>query len=411
MATRVLWVTDEVPDAGRGGGSIRQYHMLKRVAEKVEVDLLLAGELTDTDLRDRLRKVVAFPRPASHMSSWGTGRVGTARRRIDNLATVLPGRPPSEVVLNRRVASELRTRLGNTSGYELVQVEHEHLGGLARSRGRDEARWAITLHNLLSVRLRQRAEVSVKPRVRRLWETDARRATAWEKRIAGNFDVSIVVSEEDARALPGRAVVVPNGVDLTRFRATPLPQKHRMIFSGSFNYEPNIDAATWLCEEILPIVRASIPDATLVLVGREADERVRRLGHRPGVETHFDVPDVVPLLESAGVAVVALRQGSGTRLKGLEAMSAGRPVVGTPIGLEGLHLEHGASALIAPTADGLARCVVELFENDETASRLAGAARAIAEGQFGWDGLAEFYLDQVLGAARRDVAAGSSSPR
>lgn len=405
MATRVLWVTDEVPDPGRGGGSIRQYQILKRVAEKVEVDLLLAGDLTDGDLRDRLRKVTTLPRPATHMSRWGTGRLGTARRRVDNLATALPGRPPSEVVLNRRVASALRRRLGDTSSYELVQVEHEHLGGLLRNGDRPHTSWAITLHNLLSVRLLQRAEVSVKPRVRRLWEADARRATSWEKKIAASFDVSIVVSEEDAHTLPGRPVVVPNGVDLQRFRATPLPREHRMIFSGSFNYEPNIDAAKWLGDEILPIVRTSIPDATLVLVGREADERVRSLGTRPGVETHFDVPDVVPLLESARVAVVALRQGSGTRLKALEAMSAGRPIAGTRIGLEGLHLDHGVSALVADTAEGLARAVVELFESDDTAARVAAGGRAIAESRFGWDALAESYLDQVLGAAPRDAAA------
>lgn len=408
MATRILWITDEVPDAGRGGGSIRQYHMLRRVAEKVEVDLLLAGELTDADLRDRLRKVVAFPRPASHLTKWGTGRLGTARRRVDNLTAVLPGRPPSEVVLNRKVASALRRRVGGTSGYELVQVEHEHLGGLVRGRAGGETRWAITLHNLLSVRLSQRAKVSIKPRVRRLWEADAQRALTWEKKIARDFDLTVVVSDEDARTLPDGAVVVPNGVDLTRFAATPLPPEHRMVFSGSFNYEPNIDAATWLCEDILPIVRTSVSDATLVLVGREPNERVRRLGGLPGVETHFDVTDVRPLLGSARVAVVALRQGSGTRLKALEAMSAGRPVAGTSIGLEGLRLEHGVSALVADTADGLARAVVDLFEDDDMATRLAGAARAIAETRFGWDAVAESYLDQVLGSARRHVAAGTT---
>lgn len=394
MPARVLWVTDEVPDAGRGGGSIRQYHLLKRVAERVEVDLLLAGELSDPDLRAGLRQIRTFPRPTDHMSLWGTGRLGTARRRVHNLATVLPGATPSEVVINRRISDSLKDLIGDTSAYDLVQVEHEHLAGvLPRHK---TTRWAMTLHNLLSVRSRQRASVSAKPRVQRLWEADARRADAWERRIVENFDLTVVVSDEDAAAL-GRAVVVPNGVDLERFGSTPLPTDHRMIFSGSFNYEPNIDAAAWLCQEILPVVRTDLPDATLLLVGREPDDRVRQLARLPGVQAEFDVPDVRPLLRSARIAIVPLRQGSGTRLKALEAMAAGRPIVGTTIGLEGLHLEHGVSALIGDTPDDLARATIALMTDHEAASKQAAAARSIAESHFGWDSLAELYLDAVLG--------------
>ena len=409
MPPRLLWVTDEVPDPGRGGGSIRQYHLLKRAAKQADVDLILAGELSDPELRGMLRSVRCIPRPPDPLSAWGSGPVGTARRRAHNLATILPGRAPSEVALNRRVVEALRRGIGDTSGYDLVQVEHEHLGGLLPLRR--SCRWAITLHNLLSVRFRQRAAVSTKPRVRRLWEADARQAEAWERRITSGYDLTIAVSDEDARVLGGAVAVVPNGVDLDLFRATALPSDPRLIFSASFNYEPNIDGATWLCEDILPRVRQQIPDARLLLVGREPDDRVRRLGRLPGVDAHFDVPAVRPLLESARVAVVPLRQGSGTRLKALEAMAAGRPVAGTEVGLEGLGLEDGVSACIAATADELALGVVRLLRDDVAAAALAAAARSLAEAEFGWDQLADRYLEWVLGPATSGVGAWSGRPR
>lgn len=395
----MLWVTDEVPDPGRGGGSIRQYHLLKRIAAHADVDLLLAGNLTDPDLRQLLRRVTCIPRPADHLSAWSERRMGTARRRAHNLATAIPGRPPSEVVVNQRVVLALRSHMGNGSGYDLAQVEHEHLAGLLPTRR--SGRWAITLHNLMSVRYRQRAAVSPRPRIRRLWEADARRAEAWERRIVRRYDLTIAVSDEDARDLAGPVAVVPNGVDLTRFRATPLPPGHKIIFSGSFNYEPNIDGATWLCDEVLPTVRQQMPEATLLLVGREPDDRVRALARRPGVEAHFDVPDVAPWLESARVAVVPLRQGSGTRLKALEAMAGGRPIAGTPVGLEGLGLEDGVSASIAEGAGSLAEALTHLLRDDATAARLAMAGRALAEERFGWDRLADVYLDRTLGGTPR----------
>ena len=396
MRPRLLWVTDEVPDAGRGGGSIRQYHLLRRVAAQVDVDLLLAGEPVDDELVSLLHKVETFERPPALGAHWNSaGRLSLARRRMNNLGSFLPGRPPSEVAINRPAVEGLRNHLVGKSGYDVVQVEHEHLAGVLPRDHED--RWSITLHNLMSVRFRQRSAVAGTSRVRRLWEADARRAETWERRILAGYDLTIVVSDEDAACLNGNVAVVPNGVDLERFQPTPLPREPRLMFSGSFNYEPNIDGATWLCQEILPQIRERVPGATAVLVGREPDDRVRRLGRIPGVETHFDVPDVRPFLQSARVAMVPLRQGSGTRLKALEAMAAGRPLAGTPVGLEGLGLSDGDSAVIGTTIEEIADRVAQLLIDDTAAGSVARQARRLVEDRFGWDHLAEVYLDKVLG--------------
>lgn len=390
MSLRLLWVTDELPDAGRGGGSIRQYNLLDRVSQHAEVDLLFVGDLSGVILPAGLQRVHSVSQYEPHRR---LQLRETTRRRLINLAAFVPHRPPTEIALVRAVADAARPLLLDTSQYDVVQIEHEHMASLLPERRRSS--WVITLHHLMSVRSRQRAAVANTERHRRLFEADARRAEEWEKWISSSYDLTIVVSDEDAACLEGSAAVIPNGVDLVKFSFEPLPTEPRMIFSGSFNYEPNIDGATWLCEEILPRVRAQVPDATAVLVGREPDDRVRRLARMAGVEAHFDVPDVTPLLNSARVALVTLRQGSGTRLKALEAMAAGRPVVGTSIGLEGLRVISGSTGCIADDAEGLAHATARLLSDESAASTMARAARRLVEDHFSWDRLADTYIERI----------------
>ena len=402
MSLRLLWVTDEIPDAGRGGGSIRQYHLLDRVARQVDVDLMFIGNLDGSHLPSGLREVKSISRPEPRIG-WPHA-LQTARRRLINAGAFVPHRPPTEIALVRSVAAAARPYLLDTSHYDVVQVEHEYMASVLPKDRRSS--WAITLHHLVSVRSRQRAAVASTARHRWLFEADARRADEWEAQICSSYDLTIVVSPEDAACLKRPAQVIPNGVDLSKFSFEPLPQDPRMIFSGSFNYEPNIDGATWLCEEILPLIRARVPDATVVLVGREPDRRVRRLASIPGVEAHFDVPDVTPLLMSARVALVTLRQGSGTRLKALEAMAAGRPVVGTAIGLEGLGVVNGSTGWIADDAHGLAEAATRLLLEESEASTMAAAARRLVEDHFGWDRLADSYLERIFAVRQGSGVAG-----
>ena len=387
MKPRLLWVTDEVPDPEFGGGSIRQYELLTRIADSAEIDLLLVGALRNGDLQQALRAVREIP-PVG-----GTLQPALVRRFLD-LRDVSLLRTPMEIRWARRTRESLSRELGDTNSYSLVQIEHEWFAPLLREDRRNP--WAITLHNLISVRARQGAAIAPKRRVRWLLENDARNAVRLERWISRSYDTTIAVSEFDAARLE-QAVVVPNGVDLDRFKPQPIPSQPRLLFSGSFNYEPNVDAASWFCREILPLVRQKVPDAKVALVGRQPDDRIRNLAGRSGVETHFDVPSLRPYLSAARVVVVPVRIGSGTRLKALEAMAAYRPLAGTSVGFEGLGLVQGVSAEIAADAKGLASGIVRLLTDDVYAERLAHAGRRLVEDHFSWDRIAEIYIEGVLG--------------
>lgn len=388
----MLWVTDEVPDAQLGGGSIRQFHLLKRLAERASVDLLLVGRLRDDRLRSSLRKVIELDRPEPS---------GTLRRWVTSRQAVWPGALPTEVALAKPLVTHLRLAAERLEEYDVVQIEHEWLAHLLRPRVAHRARWAITLHNLLSVRVEQQAALSSQRRTRWIQARDAKHGARFERAITADYDLTIVVSEADARALGGRALVVPNGVDLDLFRPSPLPAAPSLLFTASWSWAPNTEAAIWLCREVLPIVQAAVPETTVTLVGRQPNQSVGELAQLAGVDTHFDVPSVLPHLEAARVAVVPVRVGSGTRLKALEAMAAGRPLAGTAIGLEGLGLNDGVSAAVGDDAEDLAAQIIRLCRDDAYAHALSDAARSIAEHQFGWDQIASSYIDQLMGVVTR----------
>ena len=383
--TRLLWVTDEVPDLELGGGSIRQYQLLERIAGRFEVDLLLVGHLRSADLRARLGTVTELPAPEPHArwQQWLLGRQG-----------ILPGSPPSEIASSRRLIALLRQHLGDHERYELVNVEHEWLTPLLPSTRRNK--WVITFHNLLSARLGHLSALKGGAGKFAL-QRESRAALRYERAAAAAYDRTIVVSESDRVLLDERVAVVPNGVDLDRFAASELPTRPVLVFCGLFAWEANIDAAVWCCEEILPRVREEIPEVELLLVGRAPDPRVTALTGLPGVKGHFDVPSVVPYLEAARVALVPVRVGSGTRLKALEAMAAGRPLAGTSIGLDGLGLEDGISAAVADDPGELARRIVQLCRDESFARALAERALERAREHFGWDAVAQSYLGSVGG--------------
>ncbi len=193
--------------------------------------------------------------------------------------------------------------------------------------------------------------------------------------------------------------VVPNGADVGALAGLPLAagEPGNILFSGTLAYPPNADAAVWLATDVLPRVQSARPEATLTVVGRGAPPAVDALAAPDVLLTGF-VPEIEPYLESAQVYAAGLLSGAGTKLKVVEALAAGRPLVATSVAAEGIEIEHGVHALIADGPDAFAGAVVRLLEDRDLAERLAAAGRALVAETLSWN-----HAVDVLDAQLREI--------
>jgi glycosyltransferase involved in cell wall biosynthesis len=183
--------------------------------------------------------------------------------------------------------------------------------------------------------------------------------------------------------------VVPNGVDSNSFRKLPgkrviresynLGRDPVVVFVGNLDYPPNQEALQVLSSIIVPRVRREIPNAKFVIVGKNKGSL-----NLPGLIFTGFVNSVSDVLNIAQVAVAPLLHGSGTRLKILEYLSCGLPVVSTTVGAEGLAVRDGLDLFLEDNFEDFSRCVVNLLKDKGSALALGDRARALAETRYDW---------------------------
>lgn len=230
------------------------------------------------------------------------------------------------------------------------------------------------------------------------------------------FAACTVVSEPELARLrsafpayKGAATVVPNGVDVTYYRgAYGEPQPDTMIYSGAITYRANYDAVDFFGREIMPLIRARRPNAELLVTGKTGNLDIRPL-QRPGIRFLGYLPDVRPAVAQSWLSVIPLRLGGGTRLKMLESLALGTPVVSTEKGAEGLLLQPGRDFLCATTPDAFADAVVRLLSDGGLRATLsqAGQESVIA---YDWRAIGQ-SLCALIGRVARPVASGAPVQR
>jgi glycosyltransferase involved in cell wall biosynthesis len=224
------------------------------------------------------------------------------------------------------------------------------------------------------------------------------RAEAW---LLDNFSTHTVTSERERQELLVRrpdanVQVIPNGVDTRSFEpkfiadafghSSPVGRKPTLLFVGHLNYHANVDAVTWFCRTAWPEIARHHPDLQFTIVGRDPAPEVRALAS-DRIHVTGTVEDVRPFYASAVAAVVPIRTGSGTRLKILEAMAAGVPVVSTRLGAEGIEAEDNVHLLLADSEPEIVAAIHRLVWSRETRCRLSHAARSLVCGLYDWSAI------------------------
>ncbi len=389
---RVLVVSPYSPYPPIHGGAVRMLALLERLGRVCEITLLSYGDTTAeldprsiAELRKRCRTVVVLERE--------TGAVGgiltpskTRGFWSDGMAYSL------EYLLDR-------------GDFDVIQIEYTHMAHFMPPPALGLLR-VLVEHDVCFVSLARSRAAGWVARVG-LW-FDWMRTLRYEIAAVERADLVLTMSGTD-RALLGRLVdarhivPIPNGVDCTAFpycEAGRIPDT--ILFVGFFRHEPNVEAVRYFSHTVLPLVRREVPGARFRVVGAYPPGIVQRLAGDAGVEVIGQVAEIRPWYQESAVFVAPVLQGSGTRLKILEAMASGCPVVSTTIGAEGLDAIDGKHLLIGDDPERMAQAVVALLRDASHAATLAREARAFVVERYDWNAIAE----RLLSCYREALAAG-----
>ncbi len=333
-----------------------------------------------------------------------TGRVNSALRGLPGVVgDVANGIPP---VAGLRRSYELERATGRAHAqkpFDVIQAEHLDVARFPFVLPKQPGTiFSITLHDLLSVSYPRIGALSTSLFNRAWFRCNAARMGQFEREILPRYDLRIAMSSHDGQLIApftrqDRNVVLPNAVDTVAKPVLPEARNPApvLLLVGYMLYPPNHDAAIWLITEVLPVLRRRYPDAKLLIVGGHPPSHLVRLAEKagPNVQLLGQVPDVEPFYRQADVAIVPLRAGGGTRLKILEAMAFGRPVVSTRLGAEGIEAEDGRHLLLSDDSEGLATHVESLFEQPRLRERLRTEGRALVEARYSWDECGNRHLE------------------
>lgn len=386
---RILAVSTWLPYPPDNGSRVRAHRLLKHLAARHEVSLL------------------SFGVPASD------GDIAALRAFCTRVDVVAPTRLDGERLGLRGLLSDVPRHFVQTRSPRMAELvaahacRHDVAIGLQVDAAQYLAGWPGLPRVFEEAEVGAYVDACVRGgTVLRRWRL---RLTWWKfsrfvRGLVNSFDASTVVSaaERDRLIAIGcddrRVTVVPNGTDAADSLPAPGSRSARLVYPGSVTYSANLEAVRYFVREIFPFVRRARPDATFVVTGSTDGANIGDLKREEGVTFTGRLPDIAPLLAESAACVVPLRTGGGTRLKVLQAMGIGTPVVSTPKGIEGLEVEPGRHVLVANSNADFAAQALRVMSEPALAAGLAERAHALVRARYGWDAIGDMLEDVARSA-------------
>jgi sugar transferase (PEP-CTERM/EpsH1 system associated) len=403
--SEILFLAHRIPYPPNKGDKIRSWHFLRGLSKRFTVHLgTFVDDQDDWQHVGTLREVCGEVCVRPLVPGWA---------RLRSLAGLVRGRALTidyyrDAQLSAWVRDLARRRpLSGVFVYSSSMAQYASRLALPAGVPR-----ILDLCDVDSDKWRQYAVERTGP-LRWLYAREGRLLEGEERRYAGQFDRTLVIADVEAQLMrriapeaSGRVGVLPNGVDTQYFDSEqdwpcPFPAGSRpVVFTGAMDYHPNVDGVKWFAAEILPLVRAQVPEASFWIVGSNPTDEVRALGRLGDIAVTGRVPDVRPYLAHADVVVAPLRIARGVQNKVLEAMAMARPVVSTPQAAQGL----GASTValtIGTDAQSFADGVVKILTGPSQGA--ATEARRLARSHFCWDTNVRMLADLLVPPQSRQV--------
>jgi glycosyltransferase involved in cell wall biosynthesis len=397
---KILFIAPKIPWPATDGARIAIYELIRHLTARGHQAALLGFGNQGSAEEFRARAGLIWAKAIPHNTS----------TNYMNAALALLSPTPYTASKYRSGAMTAAVRAAfNEERFDLVQLEGTHMAhylGLAQGLG---VQVILRLHNVESALAARYARTAAFP-LNVYVQDQARRMRAFEVRACRQADLCLAITREDAdrilKLAPDASVAVsPAGVDLERYYPQPMSEEPgTLVFVGALDWPPNADAIRWFRTKVWPRIAQEEPTARWIVVGKSPPADIL---HWPEEDRNIEVTgyvdDVRPDLLRASVVIVPLRSGGGMRLKILEAMAAGKTVVSTPMGAEGISARSGEEIVLAGADRSFGVEVVRLLRQAPERKRIGKAARAWAEG-YGWSGIAadlEREYQALLGTRTR----------
>jgi len=387
---RLLYIPHRPPYPPDKGERIRAWNQVRALTAAFDVTVAYAAHAG-------VEPAAPEP-PPSCGARLVTARATATARRIRAGMSLLAGRSATEGYFRCPDLMQKLKALHASKPFDLVfgfcssvLPYIEALSGAAKAMDLvdvDSAKWAAY------------AEQAAPPR-RWLYAREAAAVRRLEERAIRECGAVFVTSEAEKRLLgeAGAGVIpVGNGVDCDYFRPSEAEKAGGgLVFVGQMDYPPNVQAVCWFADNVWPELRQEAPDAAFVIVGRAPAPAVQRLARRESIQVTGEVPDVRPYLHGAAGAIAPLRTARGVQNKVLEAMAAGKAVIGSSAALEGLDVTPGADVLQADAPQEWVQTALRLLREPEFRKGLGRNARDTALRLYSWEG----RLAPLVAACRR----------
>ncbi len=386
---KILMLVPYIPTITMSGGQTRWYNIIKHLAKKHEITLfsLIKDESERKfipELKRYCKKVRVFKRPKKPWT-------------LKNILLSIFSPFPLLVIRNQSLEErrEIKNELEKNK-YDLIHAETfyvmPHLGKtniptvLVEQTIWHDVYKNFVINNIPFI-------------LRPFFLQDVLKIMFWEKYYWGKADRLFSVSEEDRKSMlslvHGKEVgIIPNGVDTKFYRQKKLSKKFppRILYGVSnFEWIQNQDAVKSLIFEVWPLIKKKFEKVKVWIVGRKIPDWVKKISESGEIEITENIPDARDAYLSSSVMVVPIKTGGGTRLKVLEAMAAGLPVVSTKEGVVGLNLTNGKNVLIGNSAQELAENAVKILKNKKLAERISKEEIKHVKKYFDWKSIVKLH--------------------
>jgi glycosyltransferase involved in cell wall biosynthesis len=381
---KILWICPFFLHPTDRGAQIRTLGTLKELHKRHEIHFAALNDPQNIEGPERSTEY-----STRHFSVEHSAPGRRSLRIIPQLAGSLFS--PVPLAVSRYASSELRRKIS-----ALIAAEHYDsivCDFLAAAPNLAELPLGVLFQHNVETTIWQRHAAQSGSLLKRLFfQMQAKKMEAYERKICRAVKHVIAVSEIDASRMKkafGIEMVtsVPTGVDVGYFApCDDSPAVSDLVFCGSMDWLPNVDAVEFFLAEVLPLIREKLPNATFTIAGRSPDARVlKAVQGIEGVTVTGKVADMRPYLWGSKLSIVPIRIGGGTRLKIYECMAAGVPVISTTVGAEGLRYRDGEDILLADDPGSFANACLRLLSDEAARLRVAHNALESVRRNFSWD--------------------------